>query len=97
MTEINSTPDAPEPSSKDIIAAALGEAYEQFAREHPSTAKVLRGRLNDPVKFIMDSLQRDAAYQALVAQTEEELSLAAILKVIIPAMLQIVTTFLGVL
>ena len=99
MTEVNgnTSPDTPGPSSEDIIAAAVGEAYEHFAREHPATARVLQKRLKNPVEFIMEGLKRDAAYQALVAQTEEELSIAAILKVVIPAVLQIVTTIIGVL
>lgn len=79
------------------IEEAVGIGVQQFAREHAATYKVLVDRLGDPLDFIIHALERDVAYQALLAQTDKEVDIANVLKVLVPVILQIAEIGLGLL
>ena len=79
------------------IAEAVGIGVQQFADQHPATYRVLVDRLGDPLDFIIHSLERDEAYQALLAQTDKEVDIANILKVLVPVILKIAETALSLL
>lgn len=80
-----------------LIEEAVGIGVQQFAHEHPATYKVLVERLGDPVDFVIHSLERDVAYQALLEQTDKEVDIANVLKVLVPVMLKITEIGLGLL
>lgn len=80
-----------------LIEEAVQTTIEQFAREHQATYLALTERLGDPLTFIIESLKRDGTYQALVAQTDKEVDIANILKVLVPVILKIAEIGLGLL
>jgi len=82
---------------EEQVQDAVQISIAQFAHEHPATYTVLTERLGDPVTFVIDGLKRDEAYQALVAQTNEEVDIANIIKVLIPVVLRIAEAALGLL
>lgn len=79
------------------IEEAIGLGVQKFAKEHPATYKVLVDRLGDLLEFIIKSLKRDEAYQALLVQTDKEVDIANILKVLVPVILKIAEIGLGLL
>lgn len=73
----------PEPVDMDTLAREeLGTAWEQFKVRHMATAKAIESWIGDPTEFMLETLQNDAAYQALLADTEEELSVANTIRII---------------
>lgn len=80
-----------------LIEEAVGIGVQQFADQHPATYKVLVDRLGDPLDFIIHALERDEAYQALLAQTDKEVDIANIIKVLVPVILKIAESALGLL
>jgi len=82
---------------EEQVQDAVQISIAQFAHGHPATYTVLTERLGDPVTFVIDGLKRDEAYQALVAQTNEEVDIANIIKVLIPVVLRIAEAALGLL
>lgn len=79
------------------IEEAVQMGILRFANEHPATYKVLMDRLGDPLEFIIAGLKRDEAYRALLAQTDKEVDIANILKVLVPVILKIAEIGLGML
>ena len=79
------------------IEEAIGIGVQQFADQHPATYKVLVERLGDPLIIVIEHLKRDEAYQALLAQTDQEVDIANIIKVLVPVILSIAEIALGLL
>lgn len=84
-------------AERTLIEEAIGVAVQHFADQHPATYKVLVARIGDPLEIIVQVLKQDGAYQALVAQTDKEVDIANILKVLIPVILKIAEVGLGLL
>ena len=96
----DSPEEAPDPEPEppiDIdqtIEDAVGVSMQAFATRHPSTARVLRGRLRNPTEFVIESLKKDELYNQLVADTEKALSTAEIIKIIVPMAMRLAERFL---
>lgn len=67
----------------EIIEAAVGVSMEAFTRRHPTTARYLIRRLGDPLEFTIKALKEDELYQQLIANTEEALDIANVIRVIV--------------
>lgn len=73
------------------------KATEKFAARHPATWKAIQRRIDDPLALIVETLERDEAYRALLAQTEQELNVAVIIETITRIALGLLERFLGAL
>jgi len=73
----------------EIIEAAVGISMEAFARRHPTTARYLIRRLGDPLEFTIKALKEDELYQQLIANTEEALDIANVIRVIVSVALSV--------
>jgi hypothetical protein len=86
--------------TKDEIEQAMKEALvdslNAFAEQHPATwTAICRKANNNPGGFFWAHLERDAAYQALLEQTDGEVKLAAILKIAMSTIFKFAPLLLG--
>lgn len=73
----------------EIIEAAVGVSMAAFERRHPTTARYLIRRLGDPLEFTIEALKKDELYQQLIANTEDALDIANIIRVIVSVALSV--------
>lgn len=94
--------DEPEPRSEPptpegidaLIEAEVGEFIAKFRAEHPAMYRVLKSRLEHPLKIEMNTLVRDAVYRQLKADTDEAVDLGQIVKAIAGIVLDLAGRFL---
>ena len=82
---------------KTLIEEAIQMSVDRFADEHPAAYAAIADRLGDPLDIIIQGLKRDNTYNNLVAQTDKEVDIANIIKVLIPAILNIAKMAIGLL
>ena len=81
---------------EEIIEESVETTMDKLVAEHPGAYKAVRSRMGDPLTFVMDYLERDEAYQELLARTDKEVDIANILKVIVPMILKVAMTAFGI-
>lgn len=75
---------------QQAVEAALTVSWDNYKVEHPGLATAIEQNLDEPVITIsLKALADDAAFQALLAQTENETDIAGIIKVIVPMAMSI--------
>lgn len=75
-----------------IIQEAAGIVLSEFTKRHPATYHALKKQMAT-MEFLIEALKQDATYVALVEQTESELDIAAVTKVLIGVAFRLAETF----
>jgi hypothetical protein len=75
-----------------IFEQAVGQAWEQIKLEHPEQAQSIEDNFGDGdiVLAINQQLANDAAYAALVAETNVEVSIANMIPLVMPFVINVV-------
>lgn len=73
----------------EIIEAAVSVSMEAFKRRHPTSYRYIIRRLGDPLEFTIKALKEDELYQQLIANTEEALDVANIIRVVVSVALSV--------
>ena len=76
------------------IVAAVGLAWADIKREHPNLIGAIEAH-GDPVQVLCKKLDEGQAYQDLVAQTNAEISVSALVDKVAPLLMTIITGLLG--
>jgi hypothetical protein len=81
----------------DNFTAAVGQAWDKIALEHPEQAQSIEQNFGDGdiVLAIQQTLAKDAAYAALVAQTNAEVDVANLIPLVLPFVLTAIQTLVG--
>lgn len=78
----------------DALSGAVGQAWAAYKCRHPQLAAIIEQETADPTVPIMQGLSADAEFQALMAKTDSETNVANIVKVVLPVVMQIVTSLI---
>lgn len=81
-------------TTTERIALAVGIAWGDFAARHPNQAAAVAA-LDDFPTLLCAEIERDAAYAALVEQTDAETNVANLVAAVGPLILNAVITLLG--
>lgn len=88
--------ETPPMTIEEVIKEIVGTTMDKFMAEHSGAYKAIRSRLGNPLTFVMDHLERDEAFQELLARTDKEVDIANILRVIVPMILKVAMTAFGI-
>ncbi len=82
--------------SLDRIREAVGVAWETFKLDHPNQAADLEATFGDDWKApLCDELAKDEAYLTLLAETNDETSIATLAAKILPLIFPAVVSLLA--
>ncbi len=74
------------------VQEALPIAWEEYKREHPRFAAELEDQfVGDFLPALLEAVEEGQMYKELVAQTNEECSIAGLVKEIVPLIIDVVT------
>lgn len=76
---------------EDVVGVSIGE----YRDRHPALYRALRARLSNPVSYVIETLQADAAFRALMEKTEQEIDKGEIVKMVITTGLKLMNAYLG--
>lgn len=89
QAEVDESDDEAKQTIDEIIEAAVGVSIEAFKRRHPTSYRYIIRRLGDPLEFTIKALKEDELYQQLIANTEEALDIANVVRVIVSVALSV--------
>ena len=85
------------PEQEHKLEEIVHLAWDQYQVRHPGMSAVLMRYAENPRQLIMAKLPEDEAYAALVAQTEEDLSVATLLNAIGDMLVRVVPAVIAAL